>query len=418
MNKKLKIGIVIGIVFCITMIVAIILVSNNKTYTIKFDSNGGTIVESQTIKNGEKIVKPIDPTKEGYQFDGWYLDGNKYYFDSKVTKNINLKAKWTKTTEEEKVIVTFDTDGGSKINNIEVTKGEKITKPTDPTKEGYVFIEWLLDNNKFNFDIEIVSDIKLVAKWEKLEEDAFTVTFDSKGGSSVATQTIKKDEKASKPNDPTRDGYKFNGWYLNNKKYDFNTKITGNITLIAKWTSTQTNNQTQNNTQTNTQKPVETPQTPSTPQTPQVVKYNVVFNSDGGSNVPTQVVTAGAKATKPNDPTRTGYKFIGWMLNGGTYNFNSSVNSNITLTAAWELIPVPDVYTVIAKRVDKISTGRILHVYKNGTETTVKNIKYTNGVVICSGSNPNTDYYALEGETSLKLELANGTIVTASLTIE
>lgn len=414
MSKKVKIGLIIGIIFCITMIATIFLVSNNKSYTIKFDSNGGTAIENQIVKKGDKIVKPIDPTKDGYKFEGWYLDGDKYYFDKEVTKSFKLKAKWIKQDDMETVTVTFDTNGGSKISSIEITKGEKLTKPADPTKDGYVFIEWLLNNNSFNFDVEIVSDIKLVAKWEKLEEDTFTVTFDSKGGSSVATQTVKKDEKSLKPADPTRDGYKFNGWYLNNKKYDFNTKINGNITLIAKWTSTQTNNQTQNNTQTNTQKPAETPQTP------QVVKYNVVFNSDGGSAVSTQVVTAGAKATMPQNPTRTGYKFVGWMLNGGTYDFNTPVNNNITLTAAWELIPVPDVYTVKMGLIDgdETSTERKVIVYKNNIEITASQLINQDGRVIggyvssLGAIRVNKSQY--ESATSLKVKLNNGTTVSAN----
>ncbi|MBQ7140193.1 MAG: InlB B-repeat-containing protein [Bacilli bacterium] len=414
MSKKVKIGLIIGIIFCITMIVTILLVSNNKSYTIKFDSNGGTAIENQIVKKGDKIVKPIDPTKDGYKFEGWYLYGDKYYFDKEVTKSFKLKAKWIKQDDAEKVTITFDTNGGSKISSIEITKGEKLNKPADPTKDGYVFIEWLLNNNSFNFDVEIVSDIKLVASFKKLEEDTFTVTFDSKGGSSVATQTVKKDEKSLKPADPTRDGYKFNGWYLNNKKYDFNTKITGNITLIAKWTSTQTNNQTQNNTQTNTQKPAETPQTP------QVVKYNVVFHSDGGSAVSTQVVTAGAKATKPENPTRTGYKFVGWMLNGGAYNFNTPVNNNITLTAAWELIPVPDVYTVKMGLIDgdETSTERKVIVYKNNIEITASQLINQDGRVIggyvssLGAIRVNKSQY--ESATSLKVKLNDGTTVSAN----
>ena len=65
----------------------------------------------------------------------------------------------------------------------------------------FIFVEWLLNNNTFNFEQEITSDINLVASWKELEKDTFTVVFDSKGGNSITTQTIKKDEKALKPND-------------------------------------------------------------------------------------------------------------------------------------------------------------------------------------------------------------------------
>ncbi len=66
----------------------------------------------------------------------------------------------------------------------------------------------------------------------------YTVTFNSNGGSSVSSQTVEEGEKASKPTDPTRDGYTFGGWYTDSactQAYDFNTEVSGNITLYAKW---------------------------------------------------------------------------------------------------------------------------------------------------------------------------------------
>lgn len=67
-----------------------------KSYTASFDTDGGTNVESQIIKENNKVTKPSDPTKKGYTFDGWYLDDKKYDFDSNVTKDITLKARWKK----------------------------------------------------------------------------------------------------------------------------------------------------------------------------------------------------------------------------------------------------------------------------------------------------------------------------------
>ncbi|MBN3490784.1 InlB B-repeat-containing protein [Acholeplasma equirhinis] len=68
------------------------------------------------------------------------------------------------------------------------------------------------------------------------EPKEFVVTFDSKGGSNVASQTVEEGEKASKPADPTKDGFSFEYWYLiEGSEFDFNTPITANITLSAKW---------------------------------------------------------------------------------------------------------------------------------------------------------------------------------------
>lgn len=325
MNKNLKIGIIIGVVFCIIMIALIILNSNNKSYTIKFDSNDGTIVESQTIKKGEKVIKPIDPTKEGYKFVGWYADGNKYDFNDIVKKSFILRAKWTNQDEEKKFIITFDTNGGSIINNIEVVDGQKIVKPVEPSKDGYIFVEWLLNNNTFNFEQEITSDINLVASWKELEQDMFTVIFDSKGGNSITTQTIKKDEKALKPNDPIREGYRFDGWYLKNKKYNFNTKITDNITLVANWTSIQIDNQPQTNTQ------------PNTPQTEQR-KYSVVFDSDGGEAINSIEVLENNTITNLPSTKKKDYEFNGWYLDGVNFTTTTLVSSNITLKAQYTFL--------------------------------------------------------------------------------
>jgi len=71
-------------------------VGENKKYTVRFDSDGGTNVEDQTITENNKANKPADPTKKEYTFEGWYLDDKKYDFDSSVTKDITLKARWKK----------------------------------------------------------------------------------------------------------------------------------------------------------------------------------------------------------------------------------------------------------------------------------------------------------------------------------
>ena len=63
-------------------------------FTVTFDSDGGSAVPQQKLRNAP-AVKPADPEKNGYDFAGWYLEDTQYAFDTNVTKNINLKAKWT-----------------------------------------------------------------------------------------------------------------------------------------------------------------------------------------------------------------------------------------------------------------------------------------------------------------------------------
>ena len=81
------------------------------------------------------------------------------------------------------------------------------------------------------------------------------------------------------------------------------------------------------------------PTTPSTKPQPQAAtKYTVTFDSNGGSAVSAQTITKGQKATKPADPTRSGYTFAGWTLDGKAYDFNTAVNSDIKLVAKWNKI--------------------------------------------------------------------------------
>ena len=85
-------------------------------------------------------------------------------------------------------------------------------------------------------DSDVTVDVTFTAK-------DYTVTYESNGGSTVPSQTVKYNETANKPADPTRSGYTFAGWYTEEKltnKYDFATPVTGNITLYAKWTRNYT----------------------------------------------------------------------------------------------------------------------------------------------------------------------------------
>jgi len=144
------------------------------------------------------------------------------------------------TNENQKVTytVTFDSKGGSAVTNATVEENGKVTKPADPTKEGYTFKGWLLNGVSYDFNKEVTGNITLVASWEENTTQAdvtYTVTFDSKGGSNVTAVTVKENTKVTKPTDPTKEGYTFKGWLLDGVSYDFNKDVTGNITLVASW---------------------------------------------------------------------------------------------------------------------------------------------------------------------------------------
>ena len=107
------------------------------TYTVSFDSDGGSEVTSQTIVQGNKAVRPTDPTKNQHSFSKWVLksDNSDWNFDTPITSDIVLKAVWTYLPPTT-YLVTFDSDGGSAVDSQTIEEGHKVVKPTDPTKDG------------------------------------------------------------------------------------------------------------------------------------------------------------------------------------------------------------------------------------------------------------------------------------------
>jgi len=169
MNKNKLL--IIGSILAIVVFVGIFILINNKktiTYNISFDTDGGTLVETQIVKKNEQVKKPSDPVKEGYTFIEWTYQGKTYDFSKGVISDIKLNAKWLKKDDTiETFIVKFDSDGGTTISNQVIEKDKKIEKPSDPVKEGFTFKGWTLNDEIFDFEKTIDKDIELKAKWEK-----------------------------------------------------------------------------------------------------------------------------------------------------------------------------------------------------------------------------------------------------------
>ncbi len=218
---------------------------NNVYHSVIFDSNGGTSVRTQTVKHGG-YAEYRSTSRFGYEFLGWYLNGEKYDFSTPVTEKITLIAKWEKKTsdipsdDKEIYIVDFDSNGGSRVSSQKVEEGDRVSRPSNPTRDCYDFVGWYTDaslTKKYNFSTPVTRDMTLYAKWKDNGtcKETYRVKFDSNGGTSVATQRVDEGDRATEPRDPRRSGYTFLGWYLNGRKFSFNTRIYEDITLEAKW---------------------------------------------------------------------------------------------------------------------------------------------------------------------------------------
>ena len=179
--------------------------------TVTFDLNGGTgTAPAQTIDKGGKVTKPANPTKEGYDFAGWYTEaegGTEWNFEENaVNSNITLYAHWTENgtggeeppVTEDKVTVTFDLNGGTGTAPAQtIDKGGKVTKPANPTKEGYTFAGWYTaasGGTEWNFETgTVTANLTLYAIWTENTPSTPGTGDDTPGtGSGTTTEPAKK----------------------------------------------------------------------------------------------------------------------------------------------------------------------------------------------------------------------------------
>ena len=190
------------------------------TYTIAFDTTGGSEIAPITQDYGTQIAVPEAPTREGYTFTGW----DREIPTTMPAENMTITAKW----KVNQYTITFDTNGGSEITPITQDYGTAITAPANPTREGYTFIGW---------DKEIpttmpAENMTVTAQWEI---NQYKITFDTNGGSEIAPITQDYGTAITAPADPTREGYTFIGWDMEIPA----TMPAENITIKAKWKDTE-----------------------------------------------------------------------------------------------------------------------------------------------------------------------------------
>lgn len=220
--------------FIVAMALFVLAACGTKTYKVTFDSDGGSAVAAVKVEEGKKVTEPDEPTKDDFAFVEWQLDGVAYDFDAKVTKDITLKAKWEAADAVEPEVtykVTFDAAGGSAVDAVDVVEDTAVAVPKEPTKEGFVFVEWRLDDEAYDFSKKVTDDVTLVAAWGY--EVAFSLGFT--GGPTI-TKKVVEGEKVVAPK-VSREGFALDKWEdADEKKYDFDALVEESFKLTAIWT--------------------------------------------------------------------------------------------------------------------------------------------------------------------------------------
>ena len=137
--------------------------------TVTFDTKGGSKIDSITIGKDTELTLPKEPTRDGYVFKGW-VDKNETPIYNKVllAEDTTLYAVWEKDATNNKITITFDTKGGSKIESITISKDTELVLPKEPTRDGYVFKGWVDKNETPIYNkVLLAEDTTLYAVWEK-----------------------------------------------------------------------------------------------------------------------------------------------------------------------------------------------------------------------------------------------------------
>ena len=288
-----------------------------KSYTVSFNSNGGSSVSSKTVTYGSSYGYLSSPTRSNYSFDGWYTassGGSKVTSSTTVTtaSNHTLYAHWTRNS----VTVRFNVNGGSgSISNRSYYVGDRYSSlPAGPTPPaGYTFDGWY---TAASGGTKITTSSTVSASYTTLyahySGKSITVSFNSNGGTSVSSKSVTVGGTYGSLSTPTRTGYNFQGWFTassGGSQVTSSTKVssTSNHTLYAHWSAKT---------------------------------FTVSFNSQGGSSVSSKTVTYGSTYGTLATPTRNGYNFDGWYTasTGGskvTSSTKVTLTSNQTLYAHW-----------------------------------------------------------------------------------
>lgn len=185
----------------------------------------------------------------------------------------------TLTSCQKKYKVTFDTDGGSQVPEVSIKKGDIISQPLYPTKEGYYFLYWEKDGKEYDFNSPVNSDITLKAIWEAEE---YIIKFNTNGGNHLSDLIVKYGETIQ-VDTPVKENFVFDHWEKDGQYFDLNTPIKESMTLVASY---------------------------------EPIKHNVTIHYNNGEDDKVVVVNQGSTLSELyatlDEPVYEGYKFIGY----------------------------------------------------------------------------------------------------------
>lgn len=218
--------------------------TDGKSVTITEYDEGEITEESSTysVSRDKKaiVIADDDAPLFAYSDDYKTLTATVTETEDDETEIIGLTLTRDDSTAPQKHTVTFRSNDGSEISAQTVEHGKTATAPAAPVRDGFIFVAWYSDSDfetAFDFSTAITENITLYAKWEEKKSD-YEVTFNSNGGSAVASQNVTGGDKATEPDSPTKSGWRFVAWYSDAgfaTVFDFSAPITESITLYAKW---------------------------------------------------------------------------------------------------------------------------------------------------------------------------------------
>ena len=227
-------------------------------HTLTFETNGGSAIDPVTVRHGNAVARPADPTKDKYTFIGWYVDPEfteEYDFTTVLEADKTIYAKFELTsTPIGDIYVRYDVlhikqlpDGSYDLANAEV---EHLSAKKDTTVTAVVKDYRATHHINVNSTLSKLTDTAIqpypgadgkpvytiLSVYYDL--DFHTLTFDTMGGSRIDPVTVRHGNAVAKPKDPVNGGYIFDGWYTDKTyrtPYNFATVLTQDTTIYAKW---------------------------------------------------------------------------------------------------------------------------------------------------------------------------------------